>query len=109
MAEVEKIEKDQALNNVAEADKKIAEIKAEKAAKKAAKHQERLTKHPKIGKALNWLDDHKVHIVAGALTGGAGFVGGVLWERHVNKASGDIEPEIPETEATVEPPFDTEA
>ena len=108
MAEVEKIEKDQALNNVAEADKKVADIKAEKAAKKAAKHQETLTKHPKIGKALNWLDDHKVHIVAGALTGGAGFVGGVLWERHVNKASGTNEPEIEEMEEAVEPPFDAE-
>ena len=109
MAEVEKIEKDQALNNVAEADKKVADIKAEKAAKKAAKHQGTLTKHPKIGKALNWLDDHKVHLLAGALTGGAGFVGGVLWERHVNKASETSDDVVVETEVTVEPPFDAEA
>ena len=110
MAEVEKIEKDQALNNVAEADKKIADIKAEKAAKKAAKHQETLEKHPKAGRFFNWVDDNKGKLLAGAATGGAGFVLGMLYERCIrNKASGDIEPEIPETEATVEPPFDTEA
>lgn len=108
--EVEKIEANVAVNAVAEADKKVADIKAEKAAKKAAKHQETLVKHPRIGKFLNWVDDHKVHIITGALTGGAGFVGGVLWERHINKASGNSEPEIQEIEETeAEPPFDTEA
>lgn len=110
---VEKIEATQANNAVVEADKKVANIKAERAAKKAAKHTATLEKHPKIGPVLNWADDNKWNLLAGAATGGAGFAIGMLWERHRNKKSEEtieVETEVTIDDGTaVEPPFDTEA
>ena len=111
--EVEKIEANVATTAVVEADKKVADIKAERAAKKAAKHKATLEKHPKIGAALNWVDDNKWKLLAGVATGGAGFGLGVLWEKQRNKKSEEtveVETEvtIDETEEA-EAPFDTEA
>ena len=107
---VEKVEEQAAVNAVVEADRKVANIKAERAAKKAAKHKATLEKHPKIGPVLNWADDNKWSLLAGAATGGAGFAIGMLWERQRNKKSEETDTVAlePETEEA-EPPFDTEA
>lgn len=110
---VEKIEANVATAAVVEADRKVANIRAEKEAKKAAKHKATLEKHPKIGRALNWVDDNKWKLLAGVATGGAGFGLGVLWEKQRNRKSEEtVEVETEDTiddETAVEPPFDTEA
>lgn len=92
MATKEKIENEQAIATVVEADKKVAEIKAEKAAKKAKKHEERLQKHPKIGKVINWIDDNKVGVGVGVALGGPIGVGAVLGYQKIKakKAETDV-------------------
>ena len=74
----EKVEETMAVQAVVEADEKVKAIKAEKAAKKAEKHAKRLEKHPKIGKAVNWVDDNKIPVGIGVLIGGPLGVAGVL-------------------------------
>ena len=104
----EEIESKNAIAEVQAADKKVEELKAKKAADKAKKHEERLQKHPKLGKAINWVDDHKWQVVAGAATGGVSFAGG--WFAHKFFSKKDEEPAIeaidvtPESES--EAPFD---
>lgn len=80
----EEIESNIAVAEVVKADAKVEEIKAKKAADKAKKHSERLEKHPKIGKIVNWMDDHKWSIVAAVATGGAsaaGTAGYFIWKK----------------------------
>ena len=108
MAEKEKIENNKAIEAVQAADNKVAEIKAEKAAKKAKKHQERLDKHPKLGKAVNWVDDNKIPVGVGVLIGGPLGVGAVLgYQKLKAKKSADdadiIESEENSDEATTAP------
>ena len=76
MATREKVEATVAVNAVAEADKKVEQIKADKLAAEAAKDAETLAKHPKIGSKLNWLRHNKWRIAGAAATGGASFVVG---------------------------------
>ena len=85
MAAKEKIEKDSAIEAVKEAEKKVSDIKAEKAAKKAKKHEERLNKHPKLGKAINWVDDNKIPVGVGVLIGGPIGVAAVLGYQKIKK------------------------
>lgn len=112
--EVEKIEAAQANNAVVEADKKVADIKAEKAAKKAERQNKRLEwKGPLklIGKVINHVEDHPVatavSILAGVPIGAAGVV---LYNKYGKKSEEtvDVDVEITETEEA-EAPFDTEA
>lgn len=81
----EEIEKNAAVAKVEEADKNVEEIKAKRAADKAKKHEERLQKHPKLGKAINWIDDHKWQIAAGAATGGVSFAAGWFGHKFFDK------------------------
>lgn len=89
MAAKEKIEKDSAIEAVKEAEKKVADIKAEKAAKKAKKHEERLNKHPKLGKAINWVDDNKIPVGVGVLIGGPLGVAAVLGYQKIKQNKAD--------------------
>ena len=74
----EKVEEQVAVSKVVEADEKVKAIKAAKAAKKAEKHAARIEKHPKLGKAINWVDDNKLGVGVGVLLGGPLGVGAVL-------------------------------
>lgn len=109
MATKEKIESQVAVEAVAKADKKIEDIKAERAAAKAKKHAERIEKHPKLGKAINWVDDHKWQIAAGAATGGVSFAAGWFGHKFFGKkdaeAPVDVIEETTSNEAN-EAPFD---
>lgn len=91
----EKIEATVAVNAVAEADAKIAKIKADKEAAEAAKDAETLAKHPKIGSKLNWLRHNKWKVVGGVATGGAGFVAGwvaqKIYTNHKAKVSAETD------------------
>lgn len=105
----EEIEKNVAIEAVQKADAKVTELVEKKAADKAKKHEERLQKHPKLGKAINWVDDHKWQVIAGAATGGVSFAGG--WFAHKFFGKKADEPAIeaidvtPESESN-EPPFE---
>lgn len=107
----EEIEKNAAIAEVQKTEKKVEELKAKKVADKAKKHEERLQKHPKLGKAINWIDDHKWQIAAGAATGGVSFAGGWFAHKFFSKKDEEpaIEAEITPTEESNEAPFDTEA
>ena len=74
----EQVEATAAVEAVNEAEKKVEQIKADKAAAKAKKHAEREAKHPKLGKVINWIDDNKVGIGVGVGIGGPLGVAGVL-------------------------------
>ena len=104
---VEGIEAQAAMEKVVEADNKVEQIKAEKAAKKAKKHEERLQKHPKLGKFVNWCDDNKTGVLVGALIGGPIGVAVVKVLDSKKKAKTDSSVDI-STEVE-ESPFDTEA
>lgn len=76
----EEVEAKAAVASVEEAEKKVADIKAEKAAKKAKRQADRLAKHPKLGKVLNYAEDNAVPIGVGVAIGcpvGAGVYLGV--------------------------------
>ena len=108
----EEIEKNAAVAAVNAADKKVEEIKAKKLADKAKKHEERLQKHPKLGKFVNWMDDHKWEVVAGAATGGVSFAAG--WFGHKifsDKKAEEAAAVATDVTPTEEPeaPFETEA
>lgn len=115
MAEVEKIETKVAVEAVEAADKKVADIKAERAAKKAERQDKRLGwKGPfkLIGKGINFVEDHPVatgiSVLAGVPIGAAGVI---LYNKYGKKSDDDtvdVEVEIEETE-TEQAPFDTEA
>ena len=115
MAEVEKIETKVAVEAVEAADKKVADIKAERAAKKAERQNKRLGwKGPfkLIGKGINFVEDHPVatgiSVLAGVPIGAAGVI---LYNKYGKKSDDDtvdVEVEIEETE-TEQAPFDTEA
>lgn len=113
--EVEKIEAAQANNAVVEADKKVADIKAEKAAKKAERQNKRLEwKGPLklVGKVINHIEDHPVATAVSVLAGvPIGAAGVVLYNKYGKKSEEtvDVDVEITETEEANEPPFDTEA
>lgn len=113
MAEVEKAEANVAVNAVTEADKKVADIKAEKEAKKAARQNKRLGwKGPLkyIGKAINVVEDHPVATAVSVLTGVPIGAAGVLLYQKYGKKSDDVIEEATDAEETeAEPPFDTEA
>lgn len=108
----EEIEKQVAVQKVVEADKKVEEIKAKRAADKAKKHEERLQKHPKLGKVINWCDDHKWEMIAGAATGGVSFAAGWFGHKFFDKkkeetaAANAIDITPNESESTEEPPFE---
>lgn len=104
----EKIESNNAVAEVAKADAKVEQIKAEKAAAKAKKHAERIEKHPKLGKAINWVDDHKWQIAAGAATGGVSFAAGWFGHKFFGKKDAEVtEATVTETsDEVVETPFD---
>ena len=102
MATKEKIENEQAIATVVEADKKVAEIKAEKAAKKAEKHAKRLEKHPKLGKAINWIDDNKVPMGIGVLVGGPIGVGAVLGYQKIKAKKSDETDEVEAIDSSAE-------
>ncbi len=112
--EVEKIEAAQANNAVVEADKKVADIKAEKAAKKAERQNKRLEwKGPLklVGKVINHIEDHPVATAVSVLAGvPIGAAGVVLYNKYGKKSEEtvDVDVEITETEEA-EAPFDTEA
>ena len=116
MAEVERIETEQAVKAVQEADKKLADIKEQKAAKKAERQNKRLGwKGPfkLIGKGINFVEDHPVatgiSVLAGVPIGAAGVI---LYNKYGKKSDDtvdvDVEVEVEETE-TEEAPFNTEA
>lgn len=113
--EVEKIETKVAVEAVTEADKKIADIKAEKAAKKAARQNKRLGwKGPGklVGKAINFVEDHPVATTVSFLAGVPVGVAGVLIYQKLSNKSDDVAEEATEsneTEESNEAPFDTEA
>ena len=71
----EEVEAKAAVSAVEEAEKKIADIKAEKAAKKAKKQADRLAKHPKLGKVVNYVEDNAKPIGIGIAIGGPIGVG----------------------------------
>lgn len=111
MAAKEKAEVQVAVSNVEAAEKKVADIKAERAAAKAKKHEDTLTKHPKLGPAINWVDDHKWQIVGGVATGGVSFAAG--WFGHKFFSKKDEAAEATETvidltasDEAIEAPFD---
>lgn len=104
----EKVEETMAVQAVVEADEKVKAIKAEKAAKKAEKHTKRLEKHPKIGKAVNWVDDNKIPVGIGVLIGGPLGVAGVLGYQKLKakKSEEATETEVSDNESE-ELPFES--
>lgn len=117
MAEVEKIEATQAVEAVKEADKKLADIKAEKAAKKAERQNKRLGwKGPfkYVGKFINVVEDHPVATGVCVLAGVPLGVGGVyLYDKYGKKKPDDdtvdVDVEVEVETETEQAPFDTEA
>lgn len=113
--EVEKIEAAQANNAVVKADKKVADIKAEKAAKKAERQNKRLEwKGPLklVGKVINHVENHPVATAVSVLAGvPIGAAGVVLYNKYGKKSEEtvDVDVEITETEEANEAPFDAEA
>lgn len=113
--EVEKIEAAQANNAVVEADKKVADIRAEKAAKKAERQNKRLEwKGPMklVGKVINHIEDHPIATAVSVLAGvPIGAAGVVLYNKYGKKEETVVETdvEITETEEANEAPFDAEA
>lgn len=108
----QEVETQAAVNAVTEADQKVANLQMEKAAKKAKKHEERLAKHPKIGKFINWVDDNKIPLGVGVLIGGPLGVGGTILYNKFGKKSGEVtaEVDVEETDTEAEKvPFDTES
>ena len=108
----EEIEKNAAIAEVQAADKKVEELKAEKAAKAAAKDAEILEKHPKIGSKINWVRHNKWKLALGVATSGASFAAG--WVAHKVFGKKDDGPAIEAIDITPEEesetaPFDTEA
>lgn len=115
---VEKIEATAATTAVVEADRKVADLKAEKAAKKAKKQNDRLTKWKWKGaaKVVNYVENNVKPITIGMAVGGPAAV--LLYEggkrivknykaKHAEEAV--AEPETIEEEEANEAPFDTEA
>lgn len=115
--EVERIEAGVAVESVAKADEKVADIKAEKAAKKAARQNKRLEwKGPLkfVGKAINVVEDHPVATAVSVLTGVPVGVAGVLLYQKFSQKSDDVAEEATAEDKTEEAnneeaPFDTEA
>lgn len=71
----EEVEAKAAVSAVEEAEKKVADIKAEKAAKKAKRQADRVAKHPKLGKVINYVEDNAKPIGIGIAIGGPIGVG----------------------------------
>ena len=113
--EVEKIEANVATTAVVEADKKVADIKAEKAAKKAERQNKRLEwKGPMklVGKVINHIEDHPVATAVSVLAGvPIGAAGVVLYNKYGKKSEEtvEVETEVAIDETADEPPFDAEA
>ena len=113
-AEVEKIEVAQAVETVTEADKKLEQIKTEKAAKKAERQSKRLGwKGPLkyVGKFINVVEDHPVATGVCVLAGVPIGVGGVyLYDKYASKKADDVVDDTTEepleTEVVNEAPFD---
>lgn len=113
----QEVEAEVAIESVKEADKKVADIKAERAAKKAARMQKRLQwKGPfkPLGTLVNAYDENPGKMwTATALGGGLGglVVLGVqkAIEKFGNKTEEVTEEETPLLEEANEAPFDTEA
>lgn len=85
MAAKEKVEAEVKVAEVKAADAKVEEIKAKRLADKAKKHEERVAKHPKLGKAINWVDDHKWQVAGGIATGGVSFAAGWFGHKFFDK------------------------
>ena len=114
---VEKVESNVAVEAVQKADDKVQQIKAEKAAKKAKRQNDRLAnwKWKGAAKLANYVENNIGPITLGMAVGGPGAI--LLYEggkkiyknykaKHTEEAF--IEPETTE-ETVIEPPFDTEA
>lgn len=78
-------------NNVVAADQKVAQIIAERAAKKQEKHNKIMAKHPKIGKILCVCDDYKWHALAFALTAGVSAGVTVATLKHKDDNDPDVQ------------------
>ena len=111
---VEKVEANVATTAVVEADKKVADIKAEKAAKKAERQNKRLEwKGPMklVGKVINHIEDHPVATAVSVLAGvPIGAAGVVLYNKYGKKSEEtEVETEVTIDETADEAPFDAEA
>lgn len=112
---VEKVEATVATTAVVEADKKVADIKAEKAAKKAERQNKRLEwKGPMklVGKVINHIEDHPVATAVSVLAGvPIGAAGVVLYNKYGKKSEEavEVETEVTIDEEANEAPFDAEA
>lgn len=111
----QEVEANVAIESVKEADKKVADIKADKAAKKAARMQKRLEwKGPfkLVGKLVNAYDENPGEMWTATLLGG-GLGGlavvGVKKAISVFKKDEEATEETPLLEEANEAPFDTEA
>ena len=108
----EQVETEVAVKAVEEADKKVADIKAEKLAKKAKRQEARLQwKGPLkgIGKALNWCENNPGPAAVCVVTGtGLGWAGKVVYDHFVGKKAEEVTEETPLLEEP-EAPFNTEA
>lgn len=109
----EKVEAKAAVEEVQKADDKVAEIKAEKAKKKAERQAKRETwKGPLkiLGKGINWCENNPGPAAVCVVTGtGLGWAGKVLYDKIVSKKDETAEEETPLLEEANEAPFDTEA
>ena len=109
----EQVETEVAVKAVEEADKKVADIKAEKLAKKLAGQEKRanwpgLLKY--VGKGINWCQDNKGPALICFLTGtGAGVGIKYAVDHVVGKKADEVTEETPLLEEAEEAPFDTEA
>lgn len=109
----EQVETEVAVKAVEEADKKVADIKAEKLAKKLAGQEKRanwpgLLKY--VGKGINWCQDNKGPALICFLTGtGAGVGIKYAVDHVVGKKADEVTEETPLLEEANEAPFDTEA
>lgn len=113
--EVEKIESNIAVEAVQKADDKVQQIKAEKAAKKAKRQNDRLVnwKWKVAAKVANYVENNIGAVTLGMAVGGPGAVllyesGKRIYQKYKDKGTEEAVTE-PETTEPVEPPFDTEA
>lgn len=113
---VEKVESNVAVEAVQKADDKVQQIKAEKAAKKAKRQNDRLAnwKWKGAAKLVNYVENNIGPITVGMAVGGPGAIllyesGKRIYQKYKDKNTEEavIDPET--TEEANEAPFDTEA
>ena len=113
---VEKVESNVAVEAVQKADDKVQQIKAEKAAKKAKKQNDRLAnwKWKGAAKLVNYVENNIGPITVGMAVGGPGAIllyesGKRIYQKYKDKNTEEAVIDSETTEEAVEPPFDTEA